>query len=250
MSERNPSWSRDELLLALDLYLKHRDRLPNQDSDVIAALSSDLQRLAGASAGRLASFRNTNGVYMKLANFRAIDPYYIDQGKRGLSRGGRLELKIWSEFAEKQSELTLVSTAIRANLSEAKADKEEPSYLTEAAEGGLLTRMHRRRERNAKLVTAKKAQALGLTGRLTCEACAFDFANAYGQRGEGFIEAHHMKPLHTLVPGTTTRLEDLALLCANCHRIVHAKSPWLTMQQLKDLVESSRGRQTSSGTPL
>jgi len=250
MTERNPPWLRDELLLALELYLRYRIRLPHKGSDVIAAFSNELQRLAGATTGRRTSFRNTNGVYMKLANFRAIDPYYTDQGKRGLSRGGRLEVEIWSEFAEKRSELALVTTAIRANLPVTDADFEEPSQLTEAVEGRLLTRMHVRRERDARLVTAKKAEVLKMAGSLACEACAFDFAKAYGQHGEGFIEVHHLRPLHTLLPNTTTRLEDLALLCANCHRMMHAKSPWLTMQQLKDLVINSSGRQTSSGTPI
>ena len=76
-------------------------------------------------------------------------------------------------------------------------------------------------------------------GILACEACDFDYAKYYPLRGEGFIEAHHLKPLHTLVAGAKTRLEDLALLCANCHRMVHARQPWLTLEQLKGII--SRG---------
>jgi len=30
--------------------------------------------------------------------------------------------------------------------------------------------------------------------------------------------------------------DDLALVCANCHRIIHRASPWFTMNELRDLV--------------
>lgn len=251
MDERNPPWSRDELILALDLYLKNRQRLPEHEDPSITELSAFLQSLAGASAGRLASFRNANGVYMKLANFRALDPFYTDQGKRGLSRGSRLDADVWNEFSGRPSDLSLVAGAIRTNITEAAdAIDNDPIFVAEAAEGRLLARLHYRRERSANLVAAKKAEAMALNGRLECEGCNFDFVTAYGPHGSGLIEAHHLKPLHTLTPGAKTKLADLALLCANCHRIIHFRIPWLTLQQLKTLVEGNRGRQTPSGAPV
>ncbi|WP_421989133.1 HNH endonuclease [Roseococcus sp.] len=40
---------------------------------------------------------------------------------------------------------------------------------------------------------------------------------AYGERGRGFIECHHTRPLHTLRPGDKTKIADLVLVCSNCH---------------------------------
>lgn len=71
---------------------------------------------------------------------------------------------------------------------------------------------------------------------MPCEACEFDFAQVYGERGEGVIEVHHTKALETLQPGAKTKLSELAILCSNCHRMVHAKRPWLTMDELKAIV--------------
>jgi hypothetical protein len=71
---RNPTWSRDELILALDLYLRHRKRLPDSEDAEIVELSRTLNSLFGERANDAALFRNRNGVYMKLANFRAVDP--------------------------------------------------------------------------------------------------------------------------------------------------------------------------------
>jgi hypothetical protein len=74
-------------------------------------------------------------------------------------------------------------------------------------------------------------------GRLRCEACYFDFEERYGSRGKGFIEAHHTKPVETLVEGSKTKLDDLALLCANCHRMVHSTRPWLSIPELRELIQ-------------
>lgn len=87
----------------------------------------------------------------------------------------------------------------------------------EADEGRAALRIHLRRERSQKLINAFKASLV----RPKCEACGFDFAVAYGDLGAGYIEAHHKVPISALDDSGKTRLEDLAALCANCHRIVH-----------------------------
>jgi 5-methylcytosine-specific restriction protein A len=57
------------------------------------------------------------------------------------------------------------------------------------------------------------------TGRLECEVCGFDFFETYGERGNGFAECHHKLALSH---GTrSTYLRDLAVVCANCHRMFH-----------------------------
>ena len=235
---RNPTWSRDELILALDLYLRNRERLPESDDAEIVELSQTLNSLFGEQAKDATLFRNRNGVYMKLANFRAVDPLHTSQGKRGLSRGGNGVAKLWEEFSDRSDELKLIASAIRAAAGDQAsiAIAEQEQGITEAEEGRLLTRMHRIRERNRELVKRKRDAVLRETGRLACEVCDFDFNARYGEHGRGFIEVHHLLPLHALSPGSRTRLQDLAILCANCHRMVHAKSKWLTLLQLKELL--------------
>jgi 5-methylcytosine-specific restriction protein A len=71
---RNPVWSRDELLLALNLYLQIG--LPsNQEHPSVHQLSERLRQLTDLTAApNQQVYRNVNGVYLKLANFRALDP--------------------------------------------------------------------------------------------------------------------------------------------------------------------------------
>jgi predicted HNH restriction endonuclease len=166
---------------------------------------------------RTAKFRNPNGVYMKIMNFRRFDPHYLAQGKKGLQRGGKLEGEVWNDFVDEPDKLSRASKAIRLAVRAGTiplASGEEDEEFVEAEEGRILTRLHRTRERNRKVVDKKKMDVLKAHGILRCEACSFDFEKTYGTRGSGFMEALHIKAVHTLLPGHKTRLSDLVLLCS------------------------------------
>jgi 5-methylcytosine-specific restriction enzyme A len=217
--------------------LFHRERLPDSDDPKVIELSRTLNALYGERARDASLFRNPNGVYMKLANFRSVDPLHTSQGKRGLSRGGFGTEEVWTEFSQRPDTLKLVASAIReaaaAGIPQQVDDDDE---IAEALEGRLLTRMHLTRERNRVLIRKKREAVLRETGRLACEVCSFDFSTTYGTHGTGFIEVHHISPLHTLKHGSRTRLQDLAVLCANCHRMIHFKPNWLTVSALKAML--------------
>jgi 5-methylcytosine-specific restriction protein A len=145
-----------------------------------------------------------------------------------------LEEGVWNDFAGDAPRLNNIAFAIEANLNEqASSDIGELQEIDEAEEGRILTRAHLVRERSRKLVEAKKTAVLRTTGTLACEVCGFDFSVTYGDRGTGFIEVHHALPIHLLAPGTKTKLDDLHLLCANCHRMIHSRRPWFTLDQLR-----------------
>ena len=105
-----------------------------------------------------------------------------------------------------------------------------------AEEGSVHLATHLRRERSRALVEAKKSATLKATGRLCCEACGFDFAQVYGELGEGFCEVHHVVPLADLSESVITNLDDLAVLCSNCHRVIHRASPMVSVSQLAQLI--------------
>ncbi len=118
--------------------------------------------------------------------------------------------------------------------------KNVAKQIREVVEGGEKYSTHKVRERNPALVKEKKQQAKE-KGTLACEACGFDFVKKYGSHGEGFIECHHIKPLHTLKKTSKTKLEDLALLCANCHRMIHRKleqKKYMSVGELKKIIRS------------
>jgi hypothetical protein len=95
-------------------------------------------------------------------------------------------------------------------------------------------RVHGTIERNSGIVRdAKAAWKKSYPKGIPCEVCTFIFRKKYGVAGEWYIEAHHRIPLSQLTPNTPLLIEDLAPVCANCHRIIHSRTPWLSLESLK-----------------
>jgi hypothetical protein len=107
-----------------------------------------------------------------------------------------------------------------------------------ALEGASGRVDHLRRERSRELVDRKKRAVLMATNRLECEACGFDFAGVYGPRGSNFCEVHHLQPLSDVHSEVETLLEDLAIVCSNCHRMLH-REPWTDIPGLRASLQHS-----------
>jgi 5-methylcytosine-specific restriction enzyme A len=235
LSGRNPAWARDELILALDLYFRQNPSNISNTHPEIIELSNVLRSLPIFSVRPDPErFRNPNGVYMKLCNFLRFDPNYSGTG---LQAGARAEEDIWNEFVNDKERLHQLANAIRAGsveLSQEQAplavDEDEE---IEISEGRVLLKLHKVRERNKSLVKKKKAHVLTKTGKLACEVCGFDFKIFYGEMGEGFIECHHDKPISQMQPGEKTTLQDLRLVCSNCHRMLHRVGETMTVEDLR-----------------
>ncbi len=103
-------------------------------------------------------------------------------------------------------------------------------------EGKKKLRKHLVRERNQSLVSRKKGIAKQ-EGKLRCCVCEFSFEEYYGDIGKDYIEAHHVLPVSELKEDCKTRLEDIVLVCSNCHRILHRKRPWLGVNELKSILK-------------
>lgn len=234
-----PDWTRDELILALDLYFREPSARGSKTHSGVLELSNILNQLPIHKANELEEdFRNPNGVGMKLSNFLRFDPAYTGAG---LKRGSHLEEEVWNTYASNQKRLTATADAIRATINTDELVKAEAAEVDEpeAPEGRLLTRTHQVRERNATLIKKKKKEVLHLTGKLACEVCGFDFYRVYGELGSGFAECHHTKPISKLLPGEKTRTTDLAIVCANCHRMLHRGCEWYSVAKLKSILEKS-----------
>jgi 5-methylcytosine-specific restriction protein A len=234
---RNPPWLRDELILCLNAYFKLKPQTPDPKLTAVKELSAVLRKLAdNLGIKRSDNYRTPASVVMKMMNIRSLDPEYHGDG---LEAKGRGDGQVWNEFSQDKKRLSETAEAISRALSDkllAPSDDPESAYEEDAVEGRLLTALHRRRERNRKIVKRKKERFLSLHGKIYCEACRFDYPSKYGERGTNFMECHHLKPLGKLKAAAKTRLDDLALLCASCHRMIHVRNPWLTMDELKAIL--------------
>ncbi|MFN2475341.1 MAG: hypothetical protein ABR526_03250 [Chthoniobacterales bacterium] len=78
-------WSRDELVVAMNLYCKLPFGQLHERNPVIIQLASKLHRTSGSVA-------------MKLCNFASLDPVQQARGIKGLSGTSAGDRAIWDEF--------------------------------------------------------------------------------------------------------------------------------------------------------
>lgn len=174
-----------------------------------------------AALGKMTSFANCE--WEKLLNPEVNVPLLLselDSGKLGLmhwtpqSSGVQIPDEIAIELEEKwavhigKTPLSIVSTDIEL-------------VAMEGAERIALVR-HRKREQSLREAKIGEARKFG-NGRLKCEVpgCSFDFEAVYGELGRDYVHVHHLKPLGDRTTPSQTRLTDLAVVCANCHAMIH-----------------------------
>lgn len=238
-------WTREELII-ICAELKANDWVVYRARSTQAEELSTLLNAADfvPMDERDDDFRSPNSVQRKMYDFLTLLPSYT--GKP--TKGGRVTRDVLEAFLSKPDEMDAVAARLVAKIdaglspsrgSEAvvdvdwESDADALDTAFEADEGTPLLARHFRRERNQTIRKRKLASVKAAGLPVACEVCGFDFAAIYGEVGDGYIEVHHVLPLHASGP-TTTRIDDLALLCSNCHRMIHRASPWLTPDELRN----------------
>lgn len=142
------------------------------------------------------------------------------------------------QLVQALEELEWVSSSIDKRVATSPMLLTDEEYTVH--EGNECFRQHTERERKPELIRRKKEQAIHQSNVLQCEVCGFVFSALYGELGEGYIECHHRKPLSEYVGEQETTLVDLALVCANCHRMLHRSRDGITVERLQEIVQASR----------
>ena len=215
-------------------------RAHQKEADILSEIMRELS--AVPEHERDDAFRSPKSIQRK--SYDLITARSTYRGKP--TRGGAPTRQVVAEYEANPAKVQAEAKALRAVASpvdeaEPLVDLDDELDELEAPEGRAMLVAHYRRERNRKLREAKLASVIASGGQIDCEVCDFDFGATYGPLGEDFIEVHHVLPLH--VSGETmTRLDDLALLCSNCHRMIHRARPWLTPDELRKLLPRPSGR--------
>jgi 5-methylcytosine-specific restriction protein A len=239
MSDRRGrlDWQWEEIVLACDLVYQNGWRQLDEGDPRVRELSGILQQMSIHPLDtRLTNFRNFAGVAQKTRNIATVHPDYIGRP----SNGNKLDKKVLEEFLDNPGRMRSIAASLRKlalsdepeNVSQLFSDEDES-----VMEGRYLLRFHRVRERSPKLRDKKIRSVLAHGGPLICEVCKFNFEKAYGDLGKGFIECHHVEPLHESGERPRT-IRDLALLCSNCHHMIHRRPPWPTPSQLRDIIRT------------
>jgi 5-methylcytosine-specific restriction enzyme A len=234
---RRLDWQWEEIVLACDLVYQNGWRQLDEGDRRVRELSGILQRMSIHPLDvRLPNFRNFAGVAQKTRNIATVHPDYVGRP----SNGNMLDKKVLDEFLDDPERMRSVAVSLRQL---ALADEPESASRLfgdedeSVMEGRYLLRFHRVRERSSKLRDKKIRSVLARGGLLICEVCQFNFEEFYGDLGKGFIECHHVEPLHEVGERSRT-IRDLALLCSNCHHMIHRKPPWPTPSQLRNIIRT------------
>jgi 5-methylcytosine-specific restriction protein A len=136
---------------------------------------------------------------------------------------------------------------LRDDFSVYQIDLINPSELDLDIESEILEEQEPKREGSVKDYYGKRYErdpnnrrrAIELHG-INCVICGFDFEEKYGDRGRGYIEIHHTKPLSSfdeeqIVDPKT----DLVPVCSNCHRMIHRRrNRVLSFEEMKRITKS------------
>lgn len=241
---RNPQWNREETILALNLFHDLDGKTPSISDERVQELSRLLRSnpsLSGLPAE--SSFRNAASVVFKLGNLASAG------GGSGFDNNSQLDREIWKELGADPARTARLASAIRMTFEEPKLTEVVGRALDEDvifAEGELVTRVHRVRERSPRL---RSAILDARDGELRCDACNTNASEVPVALRAAMFEVHHMVPL--AVSGRrTVRTSDCILLCANCHRIVHAAIAfhgiWLDREAIGELTKDMHEKRMKS----
>jgi len=231
----NPNWSGEETILALDLYLRSSKQILSRNSEEVIELSSYLRSMPfHPDAKKNEKYRNSHGVGMKLQNLHGAAT-----GK-GLS-ASKTDRAIVGEFLEKPELVAKLAAQIREQIGEAKTEgvtSDTDDLNEEFFEGRIVYKMHRTRERKPGI---RKKLLKHRQENLHCDLCLRSWDHLPEDLRKSVFEVHHIKPLH-MSESKKTKLSDVALLCACCHRVMHKlinrKKSWISISEALQILKA------------
>ena len=160
-----------------------------------------------------------------------LDRYIFDvTNNRFIKIGTSLETNPINRLDQK-------STNTPTKQNEEPTDKRQESlYDITYPEGGINEVFREQQKRNPKLIKDAKIKK-----GVTCCICGFNFHIVYGELGQGYIEVHHLVKISSSKQLRNTSLDQVDVVCANCHRMLHRRGEEpLPIKELKRIVAERR----------
>jgi hypothetical protein len=135
-------------------------------------------------------------------------------------RDARTDFSEWSWLRQPRRSTAVPDSVAERFLALLLVSGADPEYASASDIEGTKTEVLRLTTKRSKTLRAKALrQANGV-----CCVCRRDFSQVLGGRGVRVLQVHHMKQLSSFDLPTRTTLEDLAVVCANCHMLLHLNS--------------------------
>ena len=218
----NASFTRDEVILALDtLYFSGEEHL-TKNSPAITELCELLRELPIHPAeGRPDNFRNAVGVSDQIYKFNAERT-----GKTQYHyQVGILFSIVADEFENNKEELHQITECIKRNKAFLKTATVGSDNDILFQEGALVEYIHKYIEKRDRVLTQEER----------CDICQLSLKEIYKQT-ENLLEKH-LTVLPTALDVNKKYNEyDFITVCPNCHAALHRYRPWLTKDNCEELL--------------
>ena len=128
----------------------------------------------------------------------------------------------------------LIKEALHVEVSSLELESKRDMHRT-YAEGERYRREVSYFARNARLAEDVKRKH-----NYTCQLCGFSPLTSYGKRmREVALECHHLDPFSERKNYCIeTKMDDVTVLCANCHRLVHHTRPAMSLEKARKFIRS------------
>ena len=217
----NVSFTRDEVILALDVLYSCGEKVPSAETAEMQELSALLNKLPiHAERKRFANFRSPSGVNHQLTAFL----YGKRTGSKTREFGAHF-FDIDAEFRDNIEELHRIATAIRRNVD--AFDETLFGNPREGAgfpEGALLGHLHC-------FVEARDSANLPIEER--CSICGIKTLDIY-PNCPNLMTWHLAVPITSLHAKKRYNAKEFIALCPNCHAALHRRRPWLTKEHCNE----------------
>lgn len=218
----NASFTRDEVILALDVLLQAEGSPLTAHSDSIKELCSLLQELPiHPRENRRADFRNETGVNRQIGLYKTS----CRTGKRD-PNVGELFFAVAQEFEDNTERLHSIAEAIRRSFSCYDSTFGSPSEEEGFPEGILLGHLHR-------IIEKRDGKKFAVKDR--CLICQLEPELLY--QPCGVLLEHHLTVDPVLMDSSKRYREaDFITVCPNCHAALHRYRPWLNRDSCASLL--------------
>jgi putative restriction endonuclease len=123
MKEGQKLWTRDELLLAINVYCKLPFGKLHSNTKEVKELTQMIERTA-------------NSVALKLVNFSSLDPSLQARGIKGMGNASKLDKEIWNEFYNNWDAALIDSEKLLAKEKHTTVEKLNKIDLTDLPKDG------------------------------------------------------------------------------------------------------------------
>lgn len=224
----NPPWTRDEVILGLDVLFSMDTKNFSVENEAIIELSKLLNSLPLIPLSeRDETFRNPAGVSNQLSRFWGS---LKREGRR--ARVNALYYVVYEEFRDNLDDLKKIATAIRGNSPSTSLSFPVNSVEGQSfPEGKILFFLHHNIEYNQCMIVSEESKI--------CSICGFNPQTAYHLRETArFLDPHLLVPPQDMRPEMRFSGKDFITVCPNCHQVLHQYRPWRSRSQCEQILKT------------